>query len=67
MQQPTYAYPNSSSSRSILKKGQTPTTSSQRQLKFSEQPVVHRVAPIEEEDYYGAYKKMSRDDRRWRA
>jgi len=67
MQHPTYAYSNTSSSRSILKKGETPTSSAQRKLQFSEKPVVHKVAAIEEEDYYGAYKKMSRDERRWKA
>jgi len=66
LQKPTYAYSNSSSCRSILKKGQPSSAVSQRKLQFSEQPVVYKVAPIEEEDYYGAYKKMTRDERRWR-
>lgn len=66
LQQPTYAYSNSSSSRSILKKGQTPSTS-QRKLQFSEKPVIYKVAPIEEEDYYGSYTKMTREERRWKS
>ncbi|ETI26207.1 hypothetical protein G647_02984 [Cladophialophora carrionii CBS 160.54] len=66
MQQPTYAYVNSSSSRSILKKSSPTKPSTQRrQLSFSESPVVYSVTPIEEEDYYGSHVKMSRDERRW--
>ncbi|KIW65269.1 hypothetical protein PV04_07542 [Phialophora macrospora] len=66
MQQPTYAYVNSSSSRSILKKSSPSKPSTQRrQLSFSESPVVYSVTPIEEEDYYGNHVKMSRDERRW--
>jgi len=67
MQQPTYSYSNTSSSRSILKKGQMSTSASQRKLQFSEKPVVYNVAPIEEDDYYGAYQKMTRDERRWKS
>jgi len=67
MQQPTYSYANSSSSRSILKKGQGSGASAHRTLKFNEQPTVHRVAAIEEEDYYGAYQKMTREERRWKS
>jgi len=69
VQQPTYAYANPSTSRSILKKSSrsTPSTSStRRQLSFSETPIVYCVTPIEEPDYYGSNnKKMSRDERRW--
>lgn len=66
MQQPTYAYVNSSSSRSILKKSSPAKAGTQRrQLSFSETPVVYSVTPIEEEDYYGSHVKMSRDERRW--
>lgn len=65
MQQPTYAYSNSASSRSILKKGQTASSAARRRLQFCEEPTVHSVTPIEEEDYYGAYTKMSKDERRW--
>jgi hypothetical protein len=66
MQQPTYAYVNSSASRSILKKSAATKPSSQRrQLSFSETPVVYSVTPIEEPDYYGSNTKMSREERRW--
>lgn len=63
-QQPTYAYTNTSTSRSILKKGQAAKTAC-RHLQFSAEPVVHCVTPIEDAEYYGAYKKMTRDERRW--
>jgi len=66
MQQPTYAYVNTSSSRSILKKSSpSKPTSQRRQLSFSDTPVVYSVTPIEEEDYYGSHVKMSREERRW--
>lgn len=69
VQQPTYAYTNPSTSRSILKKSSrsSPSSSStRRQLSFSETPIVYCVTPIEEEDYYGTHnKKMSKDERRW--
>ncbi|OAL35285.1 hypothetical protein AYO20_05539 [Fonsecaea nubica] len=65
LQQPTYSYVNSSSSRSILKKSPSKTSTQRRQLSFSDTPVVYSVTPIEEEDYYGRHVKMSRDERRW--
>jgi len=65
MQQPTYAYTNHSTSRSILKKGQSATSTARRQLSFSDQTVVHCVSPIEDKDYYGSYAKMSKEERRW--
>lgn len=65
MQQPTYSYTNSSSSRSILKKTSNTPSGARRQLSFSETPVVYCVTPIEEEDYYGSHTKMSKDERRW--
>ncbi|EXJ78220.1 hypothetical protein A1O3_09381 [Capronia epimyces CBS 606.96] len=65
MQQPTYAYVNSSSSRSILKKSSKSSPSAARQLSFVETPVVYCVTPIEDQEYYGAHTKMSRDERRW--
>lgn len=64
VQQPTYSYTNASSARSILKKSSTVVTRV-RQLQFEECPVVHQVSPIEEPDYYGGYKKMTKDERRW--
>jgi len=48
-----------------LKKGQAAPTTNRRQLSFSDKPVVHCVTPIEDEDYYGAYAKMSKEERRW--
>ncbi|KIX01667.1 uncharacterized protein Z518_09393 [Rhinocladiella mackenziei CBS 650.93] len=64
MQQPTYAYINSSASRSILKKTSQPSAT-RRQLSFSDTPVVYCVTPIEDEDYYGTHVKMSKEERRW--
>lgn len=63
-QQPTYTYTNSSTARSILKKTQN-ATSRTRQLQFSEDPVVYSISPIEEPEYYGGYKKLSKEERRW--
>ena len=68
MQQPTYAYTNPSTSRSILKKpsrSSTSSSSTRRQLSFSETPVVYCVTPIEDAEYYGNHQKMSREERRW--
>lgn len=65
MQQPTYSYVNSSSSRSILKKASKPTSTARRKLSFSDTPVVYCVTPIDEDDYYGAHTKMSAEERRW--
>lgn len=66
-QQPTYMYSNNGTKRSILKKTQSAAArqQQQRQLSFSETPVVHHVSPIEEPDYYGGYTKMTREERRW--
>jgi len=66
-QHPTYAYANSSTSRSILKKGQSSSSSAprRRQLQFNDEPAVRLVTPIEEPDYYGTYAKMTREERRW--
>lgn len=77
MQQPTYSYVNTSSSKSILKKQQqqhqqqrsasssSSASAARRQLSFSDTPVVYCVTPIEDDDYYGAYSKMSKEERRW--
>jgi len=68
VQHPTYAYANSSSSRSILKKSHQSSGSSaprQRQLQFKDEPTINLVTPIEEEGYYGTYAKMTREERRW--
>jgi len=78
-QQPSFAYANSySSSKSILKKGSSQHSSSKalsgsRRLQFRDEPTVHAITPIDQEDrehYYGSHgsgSKMSRDERRWGA
>jgi hypothetical protein len=77
LQQPSFAYKNYSSSKSILKKGDGSSSlpmvrGQMRRLQFREEPTVHAITPIEAEDcegYYGNYggdkAKMSRDERRW--
>ncbi|KAL9107606.1 MAG: hypothetical protein Q9227_007509 [Pyrenula ochraceoflavens] len=67
LQQPTFAYTNSSSAKSILKKGASPSSAGKR-AKFSAEHTVYCVTPIERsEEYYGDYAKMSRDERRWQS
>lgn len=66
MQQPSFSYTNPSSAKSILKKGQTPRSASVRRLQFNDEPTVHNLTPIENEDeYYGAYSKMTKEEKRW--
>ena len=80
LQQPSFAYKNYSSSKSILKKSESGSASrmaqsQRRRLQFREEPTIHAITPIEAEDcehgegYYGSYggdkAKMSRDERRW--
>jgi hypothetical protein len=80
LQQPTFAYANTSSQRSILKKATSSASSASssssslpssagsrsRRLQFCEEPTVYAITPIEAaDDYYGAYTKMTRDERRW--
>lgn len=67
MQQPTFAYANNASgSKSILKKTHARSNGEVKRIRFSGEPTVHCVTPIENpDDYYGAYVKMSRDERRW--
>ncbi|KAH8700787.1 hypothetical protein BGW36DRAFT_374973 [Talaromyces proteolyticus] len=66
-----YAYTNSSTSKSILKKGtnsaaSSATRSSKKAIQFQNTPTVYCVTPIENKDeYYGGYAKMSREERRW--
>jgi len=65
VQQPSFAYSNSHSAKSILKKANTCSSASKR-IQFHGEPTVHLVTPIENpDDYYGGYVKMSRDERRW--
>lgn len=66
--QPSYAYTNSSSAKSILKKHsqQGSSTGASKKIQFQNTPTVYCVTPIENKDeYYGGYVKMSRDERRW--
>lgn len=66
MQQPTFAYANSSSAKSILKRHQT-SSSASRRLQFREEPTVYCVTPIEDnEEYYGSSSKVAREERRWK-
>lgn len=66
LQSAAYSYTNSSSSKSILKKHQTPRSGGAKRIQFDSNPTVYCVTPIEnKEDYYGCYVKMSRDERRW--
>ncbi|EEA21430.1 hypothetical protein TMatcc_009164 [Talaromyces marneffei ATCC 18224] len=68
---PMYSYTNSSSAKSILKKGSTSSASSRssgKAIHFQSTPTVYCVTPIENKDeYYGGHVKMSRDERRWGA
>jgi len=62
----TYAYKNSSTSKSILKKHQSSRSGMSKKIQFDNSPTVYCVTPIEnKEDYYGGYVKISRDERRW--
>lgn len=62
----TYTYTNSSTSKSILKKHQSPRSGISKRIQFDNSPTVYCVTPIEnKEDYYGGYVKISRDERRW--
>jgi len=68
VQQPSYAYAQSSTTKSILKKGQkscvgpAPT----RRIQFREEPVIYSITPVEQgDDYYGRCIPMSKDEKRW--
>ncbi|CAI7640922.1 unnamed protein product [Penicillium glandicola] len=62
LQVPSYAYTNSCSSKSILKKQSSSRAGAVDKLT----PTVHCVTPIENPDeYYGKHMKMSREERRW--
>jgi hypothetical protein len=66
--QPTYSYVNSCSSKSILKKQAGAATSQKKSksIQFNGNPTVHCITPIENGDeYYGSYRKLSREERRW--
>ncbi|KAL2824194.1 hypothetical protein BJY01DRAFT_230524 [Aspergillus pseudoustus] len=67
--QPSYNYVNSCSSKSILKKHAGATAADNKKSKsiqFSGNPTVHCITPIENGDeYYGSYRKLSKEERRW--
>ncbi|KAJ5958981.1 Kae1/YgjD family [Penicillium vulpinum] len=67
LQVPSYAYTNSCSSKSILKKQSSSRTATvDKRIQFQVTPTVHCVTPIENPDeYYGKHMKMSREERRW--
>lgn len=65
VQQPTFSYKNSSSTKSILKKSSESEGPANKKIQFTGEPTVHCVTPIENPDYYGGYVKMSREERRW--
>ncbi|CRG86628.1 hypothetical protein PISL3812_03638 [Talaromyces islandicus] len=61
-----YAYTNSSTAKSILKKGTNSASSGKKAIQFKNTPTVYCVTPIENKDeYYGGYAKISRDEKRW--
>ena len=63
LQPPTFAYTQSSNTKSILKKGQS-SSSTSKKLQFRDEPAVRCITPVPE-DYHGTYVKMTRDERRW--
>lgn len=67
LQVPTYAYTNSCSSKSILKKQKSGRSgAAEKRIQFQFTPTVHCVTPIENPDeYYGKHTKMTREERRW--
>lgn len=68
LQPSSYAYTNSCTSKSILKKQKHHVSSSGKRIQFENNPTVYCVTPIEnKEEYYGGYVKLSRDERRWGA
>lgn len=64
LQPPTFAYAQSSDTKSILKKGPTSNSSAGKKLQFQEELTVRCITPVPE-DYHGTYVKMTRDERRW--
>ncbi|KAL5335787.1 hypothetical protein BJX70DRAFT_401214 [Aspergillus crustosus] len=62
---PSYNYVNSCSSKSILKKQTGAVASANKKIQFSGE-TVHCITPIENsEEYYGSYRKLTREERRW--
>ncbi|KAL4993715.1 hypothetical protein BDV10DRAFT_178334 [Aspergillus recurvatus] len=61
----TPSYVNTCSAKSILKK-QGSTAATNKKIQFQGSPTVHCITPIENTDeYYGSYRKLSREERRW--
>ncbi|KAG2021819.1 hypothetical protein GB937_004367 [Aspergillus fischeri] len=68
IQAQSYSYTNSCKSKSILKKQPmaSATSHAEKRIQFQATPTVHCVTPIENpEEYYGAYTKLSKEERRW--
>ncbi|MCJ1409532.1 hypothetical protein MMC19_003613 [Ptychographa xylographoides] len=65
-QQPTFAYAQSSSTKSILKRERTNSNSGSKKIQFKENPTITCVSPMPP-GYHGEYIKMTRDERRWGA
>ena len=64
VQPPTFAYSQSSNTKSILKKGQLSKPVAGKKLSFSAEPMIHSIDKLPQE-YYGEYVKLSKDERRW--
>lgn len=65
LQVPTFAYANSSSSKSILKRDASSKAAGAKSLRFNEETSVKCVSPLPAE-CHGGYVKMSKDERRWK-
>ncbi|KAL3481783.1 hypothetical protein BJX99DRAFT_218226 [Aspergillus californicus] len=62
----SYNYVNSCSAKSILKKQAGSTGAASKRIQFNGSPTVHCITPIENtEEYYGSYRKLSKEERRW--
>lgn len=64
MQQPTYAYVQSSNTKSILKRDHPSSINTSKKIQFKDVPTVTCVTPMPP-GYHGEYIKMTRDERRW--
>ena len=66
LQPPTFNYPQSGDTKSILKKDQSNNNNSagDKHIQFKESPIVTCVSPMPP-GYHGEYKQIGRDERRW--
>lgn len=64
IQPPTFAYAQSSETKSILKKGRKANLTAGKKIQFQDDPTIMCLSPVPE-DYHGTYVKMTRDERRW--